>query len=187
MFRDESERVIRKARQSARNARQIEHSGSISTQDGLTSSPSSAKSGGVWFDIYPIISSQSPVSIFYPLCQPISELGANFFVTKYSLNEPPFSTDYHDWLTRSYFEDGPNDVLRASIEAVGMAGIANVFHTPQVASKSKQRYCEALAALRQALDDPVQAIADTTFLAVILLGLFEVAQPSCLLLTSSIY
>ena len=178
MFRDESERVIRKARQSARNARQLEHSGSILIQGSHTVSPSSAESGEIRFDVNPITSSQFPVSIFYPLCQPISELGANFFVTKYSLNEPPFSTDYHDWLTRSYFEDGPNDVLRASIEAVGMAGIANVFHTPQVASKSKQRYCEALAALRQALDDPVQAIADTTFLAVILLGLFEVISPS---------
>ena len=176
MFRDESERVIRKARQSARNARQLEQSELILMQRSVTASSISAESGKIRFDGNTITPSQYPVSIFYPLCQPISELGANFFVTKYSLNEPPFSADYHDWLTRSYFEDGPNDVLRASIEAVGMAGIANVFHTPKVASKSKQRYCEALAALRLAIDDPVQAIADTTLLAVILLGLFEVSQ-----------
>ena len=59
-----------------------------------------------------------------------------------------------------------------------MAGISNVFHAPHVASKSKEQYYEGLAAMKQALNDPVQAIADTTFMAVILLGLFEVLQAS---------
>jgi hypothetical protein len=117
-----------------------------------------------------------PISISNSLGQPIGELGANFFFAKYTFEEPPYSSDYHNWLTRSYLDEGPGDVLRPALEAVGMAGIANVFHTPRVASKSKQRYCDALVAMQQALNDPVQAVADTTFLAVILLGLFEVRQ-----------
>src|SRR5262249_43323873 len=103
-----------------------------------------------------------------------NELGANFFFTKYTINEAPFCNDYNDWLTRSYFEDGPSHVLRVAIDAVGMAGISNVFHAPPVSSKTKKQYCQALAAMKQALDDPVQAIADTTFMAIILLGVFEV-------------
>jgi hypothetical protein len=171
MFRDESERIIRKARQ-------IEQSKSVLIQENLTISPRSPTRGAPPSESNSLTSSLRPISISHPLFQPINELGANFFFAKYTFNEPPFSTDYHDWLTQSYFEDGPNHVLRAAIEAVGMAGISNVFHAPHVASKSKEQYCEALAAMKQALNDPVQAIADTTFMAVILLGLFEVPQAS---------
>jgi hypothetical protein len=128
----------------------------------------------------PFILSFKPISISYPLSLPINKLGANFFFAKYtsSFNEPPFSNDYHDWLTRSYFEDGPNHALQAAIEAVGMAGISNIFHAPHVASKSKVQYCKALVAMKQALNDPVQAVADTTFMAIILFGLFEVPKAS---------
>lgn len=77
---------------------------------------------------------------------------------------------------QSYSEDG--HVLREAIEAVGMAGISNVSDAPDVASKSKRQYGRALASLNQALKDPTQALADTTLMAVILLGLYEVDQVS---------
>jgi hypothetical protein len=171
MFRDESERIIRKARQ-------IEQSKSVLIQESFTISPRSPTSGAPPSEANSLTSSLCPIGISRPLSQPVSELGANFFFAKYTFNEPPFFSDHHDWLTQSYFEDGPNHVLRAAIEAVGMAGISNVSHAPYVASKSKERYCEAVAAMKQALNDPVQAIADMTFMAVILLGLFEVPQVS---------
>jgi hypothetical protein len=173
LFRDESERIIRKARQ-------IEQSNSVLIQETITTCPRPPQSSAPTSESKSLASSFGPISISYPLSQPINELGANFFFAKYTFNEPAFSSDYHDWLTQSYFEDGPNHVLRAAIEAVGMAGISNVFHAPHVASKSKEQHCEALAAMKQALNDPVQAIADTTFMAVILLGLFEVT-PSVLI------
>ena len=151
---------------------------SVLMQENLSSSPSSPTSDAPPSESNSFTSSLCPTSISQLLFQPINELGANFFFAKYTFSEPPFSSDYHDWLTRSYFSDGPNHVLRAAIEAVGMAGISNVSHTRHVASKSKSRYCEALAAMKVALNDPVLAIVDTTFMAVILLGLFEVPQGS---------
>lgn len=145
VFRDESERIVRKARQIK--------------QSKPTLAPSLPSS-----------------SIPHPLSQPIKELGANFFFKKYTLNEPPFTNDYNDWILRSYLEDDSNHVLRAVINAVGMSGMSNVFHAPHVAVQSKKQYCEALAALKVTLNDPVQAIADTTLLAVILFGLYEVLR-----------
>jgi hypothetical protein len=167
LFRDESERTIQKARQ-------IEQSNSVLIQETVTTCSRPPQISAPTSESKSLTSSFGPVSISYPLSQPINELGANFFFTKYTFNEPPFSSDYHDWLAQSYFEDGPNHVLRAAIEAVGMAGISNVSHAPHVASKSKEQYCKALAAMKQVSNDPVQAIADTTLMAVILLGLFEV-------------
>ena len=115
-----------------------------------------------------------PIRLSHPFSQPINELGANFFFAKYTFKERPFSGAYHDWLTQSYVEYQPNHILRTAIEAVGLAGLSNVFHAPDIASKAKAQYCEVLAGMKQTLNDPVQAIADTTLMAVILLGLFEV-------------
>lgn len=115
-------------------------------------------------------------SMSYALSQPINELGAHFFFANYTCDEPPLSEAYHSWLTKTYFEDRPNHALRAAIEAAGMAGISNKFYAPHVAFKSKGQYGRALAATKQALSDPVESVADTTLIAVILLGLFEVTQ-----------
>jgi hypothetical protein len=102
----------------------------------------------------------------------LKEHGANFYFAKYTLNEDPFSGDYHDWLAQAYSSGG--QALRGAIEAVGMAGISNVYYAPHIFSKSRQQYCLALAAVNHALGDPVIAVTDTTFMAVILLGMFEV-------------
>jgi hypothetical protein len=171
LFRDESERVIRKAHQ-------IEQSNSILIQETVTTCPRPPRSSAPTSESKSFTSSFSPISISYPLSQPINELGANFFFAKYTSNDPPFASDYNDWLSQSYFQDGASHVLRAAIEAVGMAGISNVFHAPHVSSKSKEKYREALVAMKKALNDPVQVTADTTFMAVILFGFFEVTQAS---------
>lgn len=55
-----------------------------------------------------------------------------------------------------------------------MAAISNIGDAPTIAAESNREYCRAAAAVGRALKDPVEAIADTTFMAVILLGLFEV-------------
>jgi hypothetical protein len=110
--------------------------------------------------------------VLVQLCQPVNELGANFFFSKYTFNESPFAGDYHDWLTRSYFDNGL--IIQAAIEAVGTAALSNVYCAPHLASASQERYCNALAAINRALSDPTEAIADTTLMAIILLGLFEV-------------
>jgi len=167
MFRDESDRIIRKVRQ-------IKQSNSVLIQGTRATSPGPPQSSALTSESKSLTSSLRPISISYPLSQPVNDLGANFFFAKYTFSEPPYSSDYHAWLTKSYFEDGPNHILRPAIEAVGMAGLSNVSYAPNIESKSKEQYCKALAAMKQALDNPVQAITDTTFMGVILFGLFEV-------------
>ncbi|KAH8698527.1 hypothetical protein BGW36DRAFT_460428 [Talaromyces proteolyticus] len=113
--------------------------------------------------------------ITYPLLQPVDELGANFFFTKYTYNSPPYDTDYHDWLMQSYLDEGPSRALRAGIEAVGLAGISNTSsHAPYITRKSKEKYGEAMAVVKEALNDPVRAMEDSTLMTVLLLGVFEI-------------
>ncbi|KAK3937231.1 hypothetical protein QBC46DRAFT_461014 [Diplogelasinospora grovesii] len=164
LFRDESKRIILMSRQTEQS---IEES-SIKPPICPTSK-----------DSKPLAPSPFPSSISYPLSQPANELGANFFFARYTgpLNEAPFSSDFVDWLTQSYlFENTLSSrVLKAAIEAVGMAGISNTSHAPDVFSRSRARYCEALAAMNQALHDPDQAISDATLMAITLCGFFETA------------
>ncbi|KAH7007070.1 hypothetical protein EDB80DRAFT_718179 [Ilyonectria destructans] len=162
LFRDESERIIRKARQ-------LDLPQPALAQEVIATSNYLLKSGLATGCEPPQTS--PPLGISYPPSQPVNNLGASFFFTKYTFNEVPFCGDYHDWLTQSYFNDG--SVLQAAIEAVGMAGISNVSYAPNVASRAKEQYCKAVTAVNLALGDPVQAAADSTLMAVILLGLFE--------------
>lgn len=166
VFRDESERIIRKAHGES----QMEQPRLPVMQD-VVSALSTASA---------FSASLLPTTISYALSQPINEIGAHFFFANYTYDEPPLSEGYRAWLAHMYYEDPSNHALRAAIEAVGMAGISNIFYAPQVAAKSKEQYGRALAATKQALSDPVESVADTTLMIVILLGLFEVA-PSILI------
>lgn len=121
------------------------------------------------------IHSQSYSGIGYPLLQSVDELGVNFFFAKYIYKSPPYDSKYYDWLTQSYLDEGSRRALRAGIIAVGLAGISNTSsHAPYITRKSKEKYGQALAIVKEALNDPVRAIEDTTLMAVLLLGLFEV-------------
>jgi hypothetical protein len=118
------------------------------------------------------------MSIPLALSQSVNDLGASFLFANYFHNEPPFYSHYHSWVTQSYYESQPNHVLRATIEAVGMAGLANVLNSPRVKSASEQQYQKASQAMREALNDPIEVTADTTLLAVIFFEFLEVHRRS---------
>ena len=167
LFRDESDRVIK-------NLCKTRQSKSVLA---ISSSNTSlvALNHGCWpcpNDLMPV--SVPPTSISPQLSVPTHDIGANFFFAKYAMNDHPDSGDYQRWLAISYHGDLPSNMLRAAIEAVGMAGISNVSYAPHIAAISRKRYQGALAAMKQALSDPVEAVADTTFMTVIVLGLYEV-------------
>lgn len=119
-----------------------------------------------------LIPPSPPATVPQPLSQSISEVAASFFFSKYYVCEGVLE-GAHQWLARQYSEISPNPALQAVIEAAGLAGISNVHHAPSLRSRSKQRYCLALRALKKSLDDPREAVADTTLMTVNLSGLFE--------------
>ena len=73
-----------------------------------------------------------------------------------------------------YLKDKANHPLREAIEAAGLAGISNSSYAPELAYRSQEQYVRALKATNKALRDPSESLSDTTLMAVILLGLFEV-------------
>ncbi|KAF2191228.1 hypothetical protein K469DRAFT_720220 [Zopfia rhizophila CBS 207.26] len=173
MFRDESERIIRKAG-IFRGDRQAEQPKPLLILDAVSTLVTSPTFPERLVSL-PASDSNAlfPLSIPSALSQSINEIGAHFFFANYLFDGPPYASNNRAWLTQTYCEDRHNHALRVAIEAVGMAGISNMFHAPHVAVKSKEQYGRALAAINQALGDPVEMIADGTLMAVILLGLYE--------------
>lgn len=158
LFRDESERIVRRVR--VLNGDMHEPPLSALSTSSTSASPSTAV-------------------ISHSLSQPVTELAANFFFSKYyACDGPPPPDGFPHWLAQSYCHLAPSHALRAVIEATGMAGISNVHNAPELASRSKQQYGRALESLQRALSDPVEAMADTTLVTVSLFGLFEVTSGS---------
>ncbi|OAL23091.1 hypothetical protein AYO22_06584 [Fonsecaea multimorphosa] len=164
-FRDESDRV-------ARRHRQDEHSSMICIpqQDFTQSLPHNIQTPAAG---RLAASPKFSITIPNPLSQSSYDQGANFFFAKYSPDDGTSFSNYHAWLIKSYFEQGSNNVLRKAIEAVGMAGMSNVFYAANVKSQARAQYSAALISMQQALMDPVQAVSDTTFMALMLLAFFE--------------
>jgi hypothetical protein len=188
LFRDESERVKRKIRiQSGEETfvlEQFEMDIFTAYPTEQMTIPSDCDDGDA--GVSPYRSAQHTLPSSYPFQQPpitpskgltqtLSETAAHFFFSNYTCDEPPLSTEYYSWLTTLYFSSTSNGAIRAAIEAAGLAGIANKSYAPHIAAKAKHQYGKALVAANEALQDPKQALADSTFLSVILLGTYEVS------------
>lgn len=158
-FRDESERVIRRAR--------------LSYGDGQPGPPPRAVRQHATPGVSPW---DSHCTISLPLLEPTHDVGANFFFAHYYVcNGPALPEAVRTWLAETYYSsNNPHLALRSILEAAGLAGISNVCHDPRVAVQSKWHYGRALAALNMVLTDTVEAVTDTALMTVILLGLYEV-------------
>ncbi|KAB5522947.1 hypothetical protein GE09DRAFT_1154699 [Coniochaeta sp. 2T2.1] len=150
LFRDESAKVARRARQFDQDPLLLPCRLSSSTSLSVPSSPIN--------------------SIPQPVSQPLDEHASTFFFTKYYSCDGDGS---HQWLANAYPILPEDNALRAVIRAAGMAGISNTYHAPFLAARSKQQYGLALEALKKLLSDPKEAVRDEALMTVGLFGLFE--------------
>lgn len=164
MFRDESQRTIRKV-QATEKVGPCAQGASPSYTQTLSCVP------GAKSYVFP-----SAISIPHSIVQPINDLGARFFFIHYSEHDVSFSKGCGDWLAWSYWHDRSSHALQAAIEAVGLAGMSNVLRAQHAAQKAKERYGKALIATNRALGDPAEATTDATLMAILLLGVFEVNE-----------
>ncbi|KAK5221307.1 hypothetical protein LTR99_006868 [Exophiala xenobiotica] len=107
------------------------------------------------------------------LPHPTSDLGANFFFTRYLSERGTIFSDYHAWLTELYSSNQPDGLFRAVVQAVGLTGLSNTCYAPDIAFRAQEHYSQALAALKGVLNDPVLARSDMALLAITLLMLLE--------------
>ena len=90
------------------------------------------------------------------------------FAPSYSLNA------FSQVLPRLHQQNSSFGVLPKIIDAIGLASISNMKHSPKLMVAAGGEYAKALRAINASIQDPSKATADETLTAVMLLGLFEV-------------
>ena len=101
------------------------------------------------------------------LPQPVEARATSFFLSKYVQGSS------FEYLPGLYSPSGQEEHLSASVEAVGLASLANELCSVEVHKESEARYIRAIQATNAALRCPVSATKDCTLVSVLLLGLFE--------------
>ena len=81
---------------------------------------------------------------------------------------------YADVLPTLYQQKSSFGTLPKIIDAIGLASISNIKHSPELMVAAGQEYAKALRAINASIQDPRKATKDETMAAVMLLGLFEV-------------
>lgn len=108
----------------------------------------------------------------------VEDQGSSFFFYNFVIEDSPFPASYSAFMPTLYNNVtalGPGaNPLPGIITAIGMAGISNLQGSAAAMVATRQKYTKVLHTLNSALQDPRTATDDSTLMAVILLGLFEV-------------
>ena len=103
------------------------------------------------------------------LTQPVEARALSFFFSQYIV------ASNFEYLASLYTPYSYRDEqLSKSIEAVGLASLANELQSLEISKDARKRYVDAIKATNTALQHPLSAKKDSTLLAVLNLTLFEV-------------
>ena len=111
------------------------------------------------------------------LTVPIQDQAAHFFFYNFvseDLSSRSAMNAYSRVLPTLYRQDSSFGVVPRIIDAIGLAGISNIEHSPELMVAAGQKYATALRAINASIQDSSKASTDQTLIAVVLLGLFEV-------------
>ncbi|MCJ1397563.1 hypothetical protein MMC11_000757 [Xylographa trunciseda] len=169
MFRNESEKVTKKAKAKAAAkaaSRNSSHVSSLkSAVPNLTWSPSTPSEQDAPSPLelirHQTVIASAPLSYSQTLAPTIDERATGYFFTNYVVGA-----------------DGPwdhivDDNMATSIKALGLAGFSNAAHAPNLMIEARKQYLRAIRLTNAALRSPSDVKKDSTLLAIMILGMFE--------------
>ncbi|KAJ4364009.1 hypothetical protein N0V83_009464 [Neocucurbitaria cava] len=98
--------------------------------------------------------------------------GVAFFMAHYSvgIDQPPItSKTYYSYLST----DGFHPLVATTMTALGIAGVANLYADPALRREATRWYLHGIKMANTAISSPQEVKADSTLVAVNLLGMFE--------------
>ncbi|KAI1936285.1 hypothetical protein LOZ66_004744 [Ophidiomyces ophidiicola] len=177
LFRDETSKVARKAREAPQHANPSRFQYPIRSK---AQAPSAVKEEELTCRKPPLRSTKDPLlynsSPFFsrPLSLELKHQALCFFVARYA---PPsklirHSSSSYPPLAKNTTDN--NETLLVCMTAVGLASLSNITKTKAMRLAAGEQYSHALALLSRRLQNPVYAKSLATLDSVMLLGLFEV-------------
>jgi hypothetical protein len=191
-FRNESERVVEKAKASSRKSRRASSKGSKSPSP-PEKRPSAKKIDFTttanidpvcsWvsdLDTMDLLNTEASLPTF-SMQTSVEEYGLTSFVTNFVSSPAGPSQGHFSFIPDLLFTGASDDMLTASLSAVGLAVLANTTKSNQLMAQARKEYTTALRRINTALESPEEAIKDSTLLSVMIVALFEttVGAPQC--------
>jgi len=172
MFRDESEglSVKRQRLKEASNRKPLP----IDSTTRISPTSKAVVLGGSWSSTSP---TAIPVLSVNP-CFPLEEQATCFFFQNYLLGEDNLATGIFEFLPNVFLTNEINEALSDSLTAVGLAGLAHFYRDPSMMPTAVYKYNSAMRTLSSQLRDMEDAKSDQMFIAIMLLGLYEVSLSS---------
>lgn len=179
MFRDESDVVVRKAtiRYQELARAKVEKKQIQATQrfgNGTTSVyPPYSQHHPAYYQCFRRQVELLPAPTYEPL---LDSEGICFFLSNW-VQQPSIVPRCQFEFLPELLEDPNNErVLRASVAAAGLSGLAVTTKSPQIMKKAREQYGIALRLTNQALQSAAMATKDSTLVSVILLSMYEHLQ-----------
>lgn len=97
-----------------------------------------------------------------------------FFFQNYIPDKDQFPTGSFQYLADVYSCEKVGQEVSDGVASLGMAGLSSFWRSPNIMVNANIKYTSALRLLSSKMRDMNEAKADQTFIAVMLLGLFEV-------------
>lgn len=118
------------------------------------------------------------IAMLYNVNPTSQERGTAYFFSRYvavdeNSSHQRFDFVYDVWKPVSLVPERQVDGVLASMSAVGLIGLANMTRSSEAADAARKAYGTALRLTNQALRDPIEAVKDTTMLAILILSLFD--------------
>jgi hypothetical protein len=164
VFKDESQKVVRKVK--ADEARYYQKSASSTNSTNL-----SEESQTGFDECLEIIRSDSTTLPAFNLAPTIEDRAMAFFVANYVKPPDGPAIGHMPYLTR--MSGGLPDGLLSSVKAVGLAGYAHSVDAPSLLRHARYHYVQALRSTNEALRSPILATRDSTLVSILILGIYE--------------
>ena len=140
------------------------------------------------FSVAPAQTIERAATVMRSLSAPLEDEATHYFFhnfvsddysSVYSMNA------YSSVLPILHRQDSSFGVLPKIVNAIGLASISNMKHSPEVMVAASQQYAGALRAINSSIQNSSSATTDQTLMAIMLLGVFEVYFTSKLICISS--
>ncbi|KAH8725876.1 hypothetical protein GQ44DRAFT_615041 [Phaeosphaeriaceae sp. PMI808] len=106
------------------------------------------------------------------MCQPMDDLGINFFMSTYVGENPAVSHLYY--LPKFYAKRGYSDPgLHQGVMAAGLAGYANLTRNKEMSDTATRRYLGSIQSINAAISNPTTAMQDSTLMSIVTAAMFE--------------
>jgi hypothetical protein len=175
LFRDESDLVVRKAQIRYQELAKAKAEKKQRQQGALpaASDPSYGQPPLRNQQIVTRTTIIAPAPAIKPL---LDDQGISFFLSNHVLPSSVIPRCQFDFLPEMLMDPDSENILRVSVAAAGLAGLAVATKSPHIMKKAHVQYGNALRLANRAIQTNATATKDSTLVAVILLGIYESFQ-----------